>query len=189
MTFKRLAFVLASVGVLVAPIVAVAQTMETTPFPLPPKPDFSSMQFLIGTWNCSTKSSRRPAPVTSTSTYTMNPDGWWINETTVGNPVPWFPQKSMAYDKITYDSDTKRWVDVTYGDFGAYGLALASGWDGNKMVWHDPTFAPGADVKSQSDTTTTKDSASKTTSTSSFTEASGRTINVVSTCTKGAAMR
>lgn len=52
------------------------------------------------------------------------------------------------------------------------------------MVWHDANFAPGSDVKSQSDVTMTKDSAAKTTSTSSFTEASGRSIAVVATCTK-----
>ena len=183
MAFKRLSFALGALLLFAMPLRGAAQTVETTPVPTP-KPSLSSMQFLIGTWSCSTKSARRPAPVTSTSTYSMSPDGWWIEETTVANAVPWFPQKTTTYDKITYDPDTKRWIDVTYGDLGAYGLATSSGWNGSKMVWHDANFAPGADVKSQTDTTTTKDSGAKMTSTSAFTEASGRSIGVVTTCTK-----
>ncbi len=116
----------------------------------------------------------------------MSPDGWWINETTVQNPVPWFPQKSTTYDKITYDPSTKRWIDVTYGDLGAYGLTTSPGWNGSAMTWHDANFAPGPDVKSQSDFTVTKQSATKMTTSSTFTEASGRTISVAGTCTKNA---
>ena len=183
MAFKRLMFAFGALLLFAMPLKGATQTPETTPVPTP-KPDLSGMQFLIGTWSCSTKSARRPAPFTSTSTYTMSPDGWWIEETTVQNPVPWFPQKTTTYDKITYDPGTKRWIDVMYGDLGAYGLTTSSGWNGSKMVWHDANFAPGADVKSQTDATMTKDSAAKTTTTSSFTEASGRSIAVVQSCTK-----
>ena len=184
MAFNRCLRALSAFVIFAAPIIAPAQTIETTPFPIPPKPDFSSMQFLIGTWSCSTKSSRRPAPVTSSSTYKISTDGWWIDETTVANSAPWFPQKTTSYDKITYDSDTKRWVDVSYGDLGNYDLTTSPGWNGNAMVWHDPTFAPGADVKTVSDVTMTKQSASKYTMSSTFTEASGRSISVAGTCTK-----
>jgi hypothetical protein len=114
----------------------------------------------------------------------MSSDGWWIEETTVQDPVPWFPNKVTSYDKITYDAMTKRWIDVTYGDLGAYGFATSPGWSGNSMVWHDPTFVPTSDVKTQSDATMTKDSDTKTSSSSSFTEASGRNVTVSGTCTK-----
>ncbi|MBV8638199.1 MAG: hypothetical protein JO322_08955 [Candidatus Eremiobacteraeota bacterium] len=184
MAFKRWLFALGASVLFLMPVAGVAQTMESTPIPLPGKPDFSAMQFMVGTWSCRTTSSRRPAPYISTSTYTMSPDGWWLNETTVQNPVPWFNQRVTSYDKFTYDSDTKRWIDMTYGDMGTYGLTTSTGWNGNAMVWHDANFAPGADVKSASDLTVTKVSSGKMTGTSSFTEASGRTINVVSTCTK-----
>lgn len=184
MAIRRFLLIFGAVALFAMPFSGLAQTMETTPVPIPPKPDFSTMQFLMGSWACHTTSSRRPAPYVSTSTYAMSPDGWFINETTVQDPVPWFNQKITSYDKITYDPQTKRWVDVTYGDLGNYGFTTSPGWDGNKMVWHDPTFAPTADVKSQTDATMTKDSAAKTTTTSSFTEASGRSIAVVATCVK-----
>lgn len=181
---RRFLFVLGACAALLVPGAALAQTIESTPVPMLPKPDFSSMSYLVGTWTCSSKSARRPAAYTGTTTYSMSPDGWWIEETTVQNAMPWFPTKTTTYDKITYDSDTKRWIDVSYGDLGAYGLATSSGWNGNAMVWHDANFAPGSDVKSTSDITMTKNSDAKMTSTSSFTEASGRSIGVVTTCTK-----
>ncbi len=161
-----------------------AQTMESTPIPAVPKPNFSSMNFMIGTWSCSTKSSRRPAPYLTTATYTASPDGWWIDETSVTNPVAWFPHKTSNYDKITFDATTNRWVDVSYGDLGAYGSSTSHGWNGDSIVWHDLSFAPNSDVKSESDTTVTKNSETRMTATSSFTEGSGRTISVVTKCNK-----
>jgi hypothetical protein len=40
----------------------------------PPKPDFSSMKFLVGSWSCSTKSARRPFAVASTAYVHARPD-------------------------------------------------------------------------------------------------------------------
>lgn len=163
---------------------ALAQ-VESTPIPAPAKPDFSSMSFLIGTWSCSTKSARRPAPYLTTATYTMDPSGWWINQTSVTNPMKWAPTKITTWDKITYDSDTKRWADVSYGTPNAYGLAFSSGWNGNKLVWHDVSFAPDSDIKSQTDSIITKVSDSKTTLSTSFTEAkTGRVVGVTGVCTR-----
>jgi hypothetical protein len=179
----RTFFALCASAILVAPAAGLAQ-VEATPIPAVPKPDFSSMQYLIGTWNCSIKSSRRPAPYTVTSTYAMSPDGWWINETSIQHAMKWFPQQTTIDDKITYDSTTHRWVDVTYGGLGAYGLSFAKGYNGNQILWHDVSFAPNADIKAQSDTTITKLSNSKVSFTSNFTEASGRVVNVVGACTK-----
>ena len=186
MGFKRLLLALWACSLFLVPCAGATQTIETTPVPLPPKPDFSSMQFLLGTWSCSTKSSRRPAPYISTTTYSMSSDGFWIDETTVTKPVAWVPQPPTVYDKITYDADTKRWIDVTYGGLGTYGLATSPGWTGNTMTWHDANFAPGADIKAQTDVVMTKVSATKTSQANSFTEASGRSISVAGTCTKGA---
>jgi hypothetical protein len=161
-----------------------AQTIETTPVPVQPKPDFSSMRFLVGTWSCSTKSSRRPAPYISTSTYKLSSDGWWLDETTITKPVAWVNRTTTIYDKFTYDADTKRWIDLTYGDMGTYGLTTSNGWQGDNMTWHDANFAPGADIKASSDFVMTKASASKMTTATTFKEASGRTINVTGTCSK-----
>ncbi|MBV8198882.1 MAG: hypothetical protein JO263_12190 [Candidatus Eremiobacteraeota bacterium] len=149
------------------------------------KPNFASMNFLVGTWSCSTKSARRPAPFMTTSTYTMDPTGYWMNETSTTAKTSWVSQRLTIMDRYTYDSDSHRWVDVTYGDQGAYGLSFSSGWQGNRMTWHDVGFAAGPDIASQTDNVITKVSDTKMTSASSFTEAKGgRVVTVRGVCTK-----
>jgi len=166
------------------PIYALAQ-VESTPIPAPSKPNFSSMQFFVGNWTCSTKSARRPAPYITTSTYSMDPTGYWLNETSTTASTSWISRKLTTYDKFTYDPDTKRWVDVTYGDGGAYGLSFSSGWNGDKISWHDVSFAPGPDISGQTDNVITKVSPTKITFASSFTETkTGRHVAVTGSCTK-----
>ncbi|HKU80540.1 MAG TPA: hypothetical protein VJP76_00115 [Candidatus Tumulicola sp.] len=182
-TLRSFVLVAASAALLV-PAMASAQ-VESTPIPAPAKPNFSSMAFMEGTWSCSTKSSRRPGAYVTTVTYAMDPSGYWMNQTSVTKPTSWVSKQLTVYDKITYDNDTHRWVDVTYGDGGAYGLSFSKGWSGNHMSWHDVSFAPGPDVSAQTDITNTKVSATKVTSASSFTEAkTGRHVAVTTTCTK-----
>ena len=120
-------------------------------------------------------------------TYTMDPNGWYIDETSVTAPMKWFAtqQKQTTYDKITYDATTHRWADVLYDNQGSYGLSFTNGWNGNKITWHDVSFAPSPDIKSQTDTMITKVSATKMTGSSTFTEAkTGRVVAVTTTCTK-----
>lgn len=179
--------VLIAVAVLLAALVpasSVAQ-VESTPIPAPKKPDFSSVSFMVGSWTCKSKSSRRPAAFTTISTYSLDPTGYWMNEVSTTPKTSWVPTTLRNWDKITYDSDTHRWVDVLYGDAGSYGLSFSKGWNGNTIVWHDVSFAPGPDVSSQTDVTTTKVSPTKMTSTSSFTETkTGRRVMVATTCIK-----
>lgn len=171
-------------GLFLIPAAAPAQ-VESTPIPAPNKPNFSSMQFLIGTWNCSTKSARRPSAYQTTVTYSMDPSGYWIDQTSVTKPASWIKKPLTINDKVTYDADTHRWVDVTYGDGGAYGLAISRGWSGNHISWHDISFAAGPDIASQTDNVLTKVSNSKVTMASSFTEAkTGRRVAVTGVCTK-----
>ncbi len=178
-------FAMVAVLAIAAVPLHVPAQVESSPVPAPQKPNFSSIAFLVGTWSCSTKSARRPAAYMTTSTYTMDPSGYWLDETSVTNPNSWIPAKLTVYDKYTYDSDTHRWVDVTYGQGGAYGLAFSSGWHGDTMSWHDVSFAPGPDISAQTNNTITKVSSSKVTFASAFTEAkTGRHVAVTGSCTK-----
>jgi hypothetical protein len=173
---------LATLAATVAP--AGAQ-VESTPIPAAVKPDFSSMRFLVGTWRCSTKSSRRPLAYVTTSVYALDISGYWLEETTTVKPPAWEPTPLRTYDKITYDADTKRWVDVSYGDQGAYGLTTSQGWSGDRLMWHDRAFVPGASIQTSTDTIVTKVSPTKYTTSTSFVEAgSGRTVTVNGICTK-----
>jgi hypothetical protein len=159
--------------------------VESTPIPATVKPNFSSLSFMVGSWTCTSKSSRRPRPFTTISTYSMDPTGYWMNETSTTPKTSWVPAALRTWDKITYDPDTKRWVDVLYGDQGTFGLSVSQGWNGNQIAWHDVSFEPGPSINSQTDITTTKVSASKTTASSSFTETkTGRRVTVATTCVK-----
>jgi hypothetical protein len=159
-------------------------SLETTPIPAQPKPDFSSMMWEIGAWNCSSKSARRATPQESTTTYALDPSGHWIVGTTKTKSVSWFPHDGVAIDKLTYDASSKSWVDVTTDDLGGYDISSSSGWDGNKMVWHDVTYPKQADVVTSNDLTQTKVSDTKTTFVSSFVTAKHATIGVTGECTK-----
>jgi hypothetical protein len=181
--YRVLAAVIALTAAAV-PTYAPAQ-VESTPIPAPSKPNFAPMAFLVGNWTCSTKSARRPAPYVTTVTYALDPTGYWLNETSTTAATSWITRKLTTWDKITNDTDTHRWVDVLYGDGGAYGLSFSSGWQGDKMSWHDVSFAAGPDISGQSDTVVTKVSPTKMTSMSSFTEAkTGRKVAVTGVCTK-----
>jgi hypothetical protein len=170
--------------VLVAPCAGLARATQATPVVVIPKPDLSSMNFLLGTWSCSKQTSSRPAPYTAMVTYAVSPGGRWIEQTSVWNPVPWFPNKWISHDEITYDSYRKRWVDVEYDDIGGYSVTTSRGWAGNTSVWHDPAFIPSSKVVSETDATMTKVSSSKVTWSWSLISNNGKTISEHNTCTK-----
>jgi hypothetical protein len=167
--------------------IASAQAVPTpamTPIPRPAKPDFSTLTFLVGTWACTSKSARRPAPSTYTSTYSMDPTGYWLVVKSANAGVPWFPYAGTSTDMITYDANAKQWIDVYTDTLGNYDVSTSPGWSGNTMVWTDKTFVPARDITSQTAVTNTKVSDTSTTSTSSFTTTSGTTVGVTGACTK-----
>lgn len=158
--------------------------IESTPIPTPPKPDFSSMNFNLGSWTCSTQSARRPAPYITTIVTTMDPSGYWMVSKSTTAKSAWAPM-ARTTDWITWDADTHRWIDLTVGDYGAYGTQTSPGWVGNSMTWTDMLFKPGADVIAVTPVTTTKVSDSNLTQHSTFRErSSGKWIAVDTTCTK-----
>jgi hypothetical protein len=166
---------------------AVAQMVETTPIPAQPKPDFSPLAFLTGTWNCSVKSSRRPAPYMYTATYIADPSGYWLVETDKNAPATWAPNVPATTEtRYTYDAYTKRWIGVTTGGMGTYDLVTSPGWSGNTITWHSVAFAKGPDITSQSDVMITKASANRTTMSSSFDTSTGKHVTVNGTCNKEA---
>ncbi len=182
MSLRPLVLLMAALGVTAS--AALAQSMESTPAPKPAKPNFAPFSFMVGTWSCSTKSARRPAPFYTTVTNAMDPSGYWLVGTSTTKGMPWFPYPAKSVDRMTYDADSGRWIDVSYGDYGSYDITESKGWKGNTIVWHDLAFASGKDVKSSSDVTTTKVSATKMISQSTFTTAKGRSVGVTGTCTK-----
>ncbi|MGD0473801.1 MAG: hypothetical protein ABSB70_11400 [Candidatus Velthaea sp.] len=163
---------------------AAASADDAPAYSMPVRPDFSAMNFLFGTWSCTTKSARRPTPVASTDTYELDPTGYYVKYESKSDPVPWanFPQS--IHQMITYDSELKQWAAVLTSDTGDYGLFMSAGWKDGKMIWHPVNNTPYLDIASTSDFTLTKVSDTHTTNASSFTTKSGATVAVSGSCTK-----
>ncbi len=63
-------------GLVAAPVVSTAQPAPAPTMVPIMKPDFSSMMFLTGTWNCTQMLRGKTRPDTSTTTVSM--DGMWM---------------------------------------------------------------------------------------------------------------
>ncbi len=160
----------------------VAAQSTATPIPAPPKPDLTALKGIVGSWSCSTKSSRRPSAAASASTISLDPSGNWIVEKTIGEPTPWYPHKVTSTDFLTYDAAQKRWVDIYIDDEGSYDMSTSPGPHGDTWVWHDAGLQkPGADVSSFSDLTMTV-SGDVMTSENTFKTKSGKTVAVKGSC-------
>jgi len=115
----------------------------------------------------------------------LDSTGYWIIGTDVGYPTSWYPYEIHGVDKLTYDSDAKRWIDVYTDDQGSYGIQSSPGLQGNTVVWSDAFFTPYRDVTAESAITETRISSSKRIQHSTFKVASGRTITLDTVCTRG----
>ena len=165
-------------------VFAADMKIEGTPVPTRPKPDMSSMQFLIGTWTCSDLSSRRPGPFTITEVYSMDPSGYWIIRDDTTHKASWISNDRHAQVRFTYDTIAKRWVRISTDDQGAYSLATAPMPVGNKKTYTYVIQNKAPDIASYAPEVFVKESDTKKTMTTSFTENGGRVVTVKETCTK-----
>lgn len=180
----------ASAGVASAQSPADTSATSTTPpkaptYPVPQKPDFSSMRFLLGTWNCVTHSERRGSEATrSTMKYSLAPDGYFMKYTTTSPKVSYAATGLTSTDWVTYDARAKRWIDVTVGSYGTYGYSTSTGWENGHILWGADSFLPDGDVTSSTGTMLTKVSDTKVSTASAFTSTAGLLNRVTGTCTK-----
>ena len=165
-------------------VIAADTKIEGTPVPMRPKPDFSTMRFLIGNWTCTDVSSRRPGPFTITEMYSMDPTGYWIIRDDVTHKASWISQDIHSQTKYTYDSQAKRWVRITTDERGGYNVATAPMPTGSKKTYTYVIQTKSPDINSYSPEVYTKESDTMKTMTSSFTEENGRVVTVKETCTK-----
>jgi hypothetical protein len=179
--FGALAALLMATGVTAF---AAGTAVEGTPVPTPPKPDFSSMKFLIGTWTCSDLSSRRPGPFTVTQVYSMDPSGYWIVRDDTTHQASWIPREFHSQTKYTYDAIAKRWIRITIGEEGNYAVWTAPMPVGKKKTYTYVIQTKARDIASYAPEVYLIESDAKKTMTTSFTETNGRIVTVKETCTK-----
>ncbi|MGA8576507.1 MAG: hypothetical protein WB609_12600 [Candidatus Cybelea sp.] len=163
---------------------AASVKIEGTPVPAQPKPDFSSMSFLVGTWTCSDLSSRRPGPFTTTEVYSMDPGGYWMMRDSTIHKASWIAREVRSQTKYTYDPGAKHWVRIQIGEGGTYSVATAPMPAGSKKTYTFVIQTTAPDIASYAPEVFTKVSNTKKTMTTSFTETSGRVVMVKETCTK-----
>jgi hypothetical protein len=167
-----------------AAAIAAGPKIEGTPVPTQPKPDFSSMRFLIGTWQCVNVSSRRPGPFNTTEVYSMDPSGYWMIRQTITHKASWIPREFQSETKYTWDAYAKRWVRILTGDQGGYSVATAPMPAGNQKTYTYVIQAKSPNIASYAPEVFTKVSDTKKAMTTSFMETNGRVVNVKQTCTK-----
>jgi hypothetical protein len=165
-------------------VLAAGTTVEKTPVPIGPKPNFSSMQFLVGSWNCTELSSRRPGPFTTTQVYAMDPTGYWIVRNDTIHKASWIPREFHSQTKYTYDDAAKLWVRITTGDQGTYQVATAPMPVGGKKTYTYVIQSKSPDIASYAPEVYVQESDTKKTMTTSFTETGGRVVTVKETCLK-----
>jgi hypothetical protein len=175
---------LAAIGLLVLTSTgAFAQTPSAEKTPVPPqaKPDFSNM--LLGTWRCSTKSSRRAWSYETTSTTSPSPDGYWLVTKSMIAKTP-ITAAFASTDMVTYDASAKHWVDIETDEQGNYGVTTSPGWHGNTIVWTNAYAPKSVGIASTNPTSVTRVSPTQYTSFWSFTESNGRPVTVKTVCNK-----
>ncbi len=173
-----------TVGLGGAAAFAASPNIEGTPVPTQPKPDFSTMKFLIGTWECSDMSSRRPGPFRTTEVYSMDPSGYWMLRESTIHTASWIPREVRNETKFTWDGPAKRWVRITTGDRGGYAVSTAAMPVASHTSYAYVIQSKAPDIASFAPEVFTKVSDTKRTMTTSFTETSGRVVTVKETCTK-----
>ena len=175
-------FIILGAFFLALPALSFAQKppVEGTPAPTRQKPDWSQSKYLIGTWNCSDVSSRRPGPFQTTTTFSMDPTGYWIIKKETVHKASWIPREAVTETRVTYDPYGKRWVRIATGDNGGYAISTSP----DRTAWTFVIQAQAPDIASYEPEVYTKVSDTKRTMKTSFTEKSGRVVNVTETCTK-----
>lgn len=162
----------------------VAQTTESTPIPAPKKPNFTNLTYTRGRWDCTTRSSRRPTPIYSVVQWTPDASGYWRVGVRKVHKNDWFPHEITVTDKVGYDYDAKRWVDVQTDSIGGYDLLVSKGFSGQQITWHSLGFMPGGETTGVTDQTFTKIGNNKVHFVYGFATKNGHTVRVEGNCTR-----
>lgn len=158
--------------------------VEGTPPPMPPKPDWSTMNFLVGTWTCTDLSSRRPGPFTVTKVYSKDPGGYWMTRNDTTHKASWIKRELHTTYRYTWDDVKQKWIRIGMGDLGGYEVAEAPMPVNGRKTWTFITQRIPPDIASYTPEVYQRTGDTKITMTSSFREKTGRLVNVKESCSK-----
>ena len=163
---------------------AVSAAGAQTPVPAPKKPNFAPLAYMEGTWSCTTKSSRRATPTSTTMTWALDPSGYWLVGKSTSKGTDWYPHDTAGVDMIGYDYDVHKWVDLYTDNLGNYDIATSAGPHNGAMSWHSRAFVPSEDMETITDQVIEKVNDHKQTMHYNFMTKSGQRVTVAGVCTK-----
>jgi len=143
------------------------------------KPDFSSMKFMLGTWNCESSGSWSKAKIIENTTTFLDPAGYWMvtkiaqHSPTAGGPV-------TVTQMVTYDAERHQWVILATTDTGGYDVEVSPGWTNAAMSWTDALHG----ATPESTMVVTKVSTTRYTTLGSSRDKSGKSFSISTTCNK-----
>jgi hypothetical protein len=175
LTFSAVAVVL---GLVASPLVSTAQPAPAPTMVPMAKPDFSSMMFLTGTWNCTQMLRGKQRPDTSTTT--IDKDGMWMVTQDTAPPFDQYRTWTVNGNSwMTYDPTIKQWVTVGIDNGGGYFISSTPGWQGSTLY----LTSKGLDGSTTTDVVT-KVSDTQTTDAQTSTDAQGKVTKASINCTK-----
>lgn len=124
--------------------VLLAQVAAPAPTAVPnPAIDLSTFAYMQGTWTCHTMLRGKDRPNTYTGAIALN--GRYVVAHDSAPPFDQYRTDTIHSDMyFTYDPLNKKYVSTEMDDFGGYGFATSSGWQGNTLVWTDKSAPDGS---------------------------------------------
>jgi hypothetical protein len=121
--------------------IATAQT--ATPVP-DMKPDLSPEMYLVGTWTCHSQNPNRPGDRIETDTWRLSLDGRFLQAHTESPSFDKMRTRAITEEYYkTYDPVVKKWVWMSFDNFGNYGMSTSPGYNGNTIVWTETVSSGG----------------------------------------------
>lgn len=124
--------------------VLLAQMSAAAPTPVPnPSIDLTPLAYMQGTWTCHSMLRGKDRPDTYTGAMALN--GRYIVAHDTAPPFDQYRTAAVNSEfYYTYDPQNKRYISTEMDDFGGYGFATSSGWQGNNIVWTDKSAPDGS---------------------------------------------
>ena len=117
--------------------VSLGSVQSSAPVPNP-KPDWSSMRFLLGTWNCKAikNLNGRGSERTETQVTTLILGDHYLQTKVISPAYDALRPKPLVTERLVgWDGAKKQWYYLRMTSYGFFGLSVSPGWVGNKIKW------------------------------------------------------
>jgi uncharacterized protein DUF1579 len=121
--------------------------------PPKPAPEMKQLDFFLGTWKCDGKMLANPMgpehAMKTTATGKTDLDGFWVSVRVEEKKTKDSPMPIKGNFQMTYDAAGKKFQAVWVDNFGGWGPATSTGWEGDKMTFTGEMFGGGQKMGSR----------------------------------------